>query len=247
MYNKKAALYYDYFVGKGDIPFFRRLLLRLGGAVLDMGCGTGTMALDFAGAGLEVVGVDNSPYMLDMADSRRDKLTPRVKERVEFVEGDMQDFPWDHQFSTAIFARGSFAHLLSSEEQMACLANVRKLLEVGGRIVLDLSPPSIEFLQGGTKLGETVGVDGDIKLLRTIHTRCDLNRQLCHHTVIYEQYRGGVLQERVLGELSLSLLFPREVMLLLQASGFSIQEIYGDAHGESFTSASRRLIVVASK
>lgn len=247
MYGRKASLYYDYFASKEDIPFFRRLVLSTGGPVLDLGCGTGTLALDLAGAGLEVVGVDSSPYMLDIARAKGDKLPPSSRERLHFVEADMQDFPWEGQFSTALLARGSFACLLSSEEQLRCLANLRKLLVLGGKIVMDLFPPSLDMLQGGTSVGRCVNVDGDIKLLRIIHSRCDLNSQRCYLTTIYQQYKGGVLLEQVLEESAISLLFPREALLLLRQSRFSVEEVYGDTGGGSFTASSRRMIIVASK
>lgn len=247
MYHKKASLYYDYFAGKEGIPFFRRLMLRLGGPVLDLGCGTGPLAIDLAGAGLEVVGVDSSHYMLDVARDKRDKLSPSTKERLSLMEGDMLDFPYDGQFASVLIARGSFGHLLSTEEQLRCLANVRKLLPLGGKIVLDLYPPSLDMIQGGISVGRSVAVDGDINLLRTIHTRCDLNTQRCFFTIIYQQYKGGVLLEQVLEESATSLLFPREVLLLLRQSKFAVEEVYGDTSGGSFTASSRRMIIVASK
>lgn len=247
MYDKKPALYYDYFAVKDDIPFFRRLMLRLGGPVLDLGSGTGPITLDLAGAGMTVVGVDSSRHMLEIARSKQDKLSPSVRERLKFVEGDMIDFPYNGKFASAIAARGSFAYLLSSEEQLRCLTNVGNLLEVGGKIVLDLYPPSPEQVAGGTSISRTITVDGDIKLLRTIHTRSDLNKQKCYYTIIYQQYKGGILLEQVLEESVISLLFPREVLLLLRQSGFAVEEVYGDTTGGEFSSASRRMIVVASK
>lgn len=247
MFGRKASRYYDYFDGKEDVPFFRRLMLRLGGPVLDLGCGTGTIALDLAGAGLEVVGVDSSPYMLDIAREKRDKLPPRSRERVRFFEGDMQSFPWEKQFASALLARNSFACLLSTQEQLRCLSHVRNLLAVGGKIVLDLIPPHGEMLQGGVSVGRSVVLDGDIRLLRTVHTRCDLISQLCRQTIIYQCYQGGVLSEQVLEEVCTSLLFPREVLLLLRQTGFAAEEIYGDTGGGQFSAASRRMIVVAGK
>lgn len=247
MYGKKASLYYEYFADREEIPFFRRLLLRLGGPVLDLGCGTGALAQDMAAAGLDVVGVDNSYYMLEIARKKGDKLLPSSKGRLKFVEGDMQDFPWEGQFSTALLARGSFLHLLDSEEQLRCLANLRNLLTVGGKIVLDLYPPTMDLLRGGTGVGRSITVDGDIKLVRTVHCRCDLNNQRCNSSITYQQYKGGVLMEQVLGESTTSLLFPREVLLLLRQSRFSVEEIYGDISGGSFTSSSRRMIIIAAK
>lgn len=247
MYHKKAAHYYDFFASKEDLPFFRRLLLRLGGPVLDFGCGTGVLALDLAGAGLEVLGVDNSPYMLDIALDRLGQAPPSVRDRIEFIEGDMIDFPREDKFVTVLIARGSFGHLLSTDDQLRCLTNAGNLLADGGKIVLDLYPPSLDFLRGGTSVGKSVTLDNETSLLRTIHTRCDLNTQRCRNTIIYEQFKGGIMQERVLEEFSTCLLFPREAMLLLALSGYTVEEVYGDTSGGSYSASSRRMIVIAGK
>jgi SAM-dependent methyltransferase len=247
MYHKKAALYYDYFAGKEDIPFFRRLMLRMGGPVLEMGSGTGLIALDLGSAGLEVLGVDRSRHMLDVARSKWDKLSPSIKERVKFMEGDMINFPLDRQFSSALIARGSFEHLLDTDDQLRCLANVRKLLDSGGKLVVDLSTPSLELIKRGITADRSVSVDGDITLLRTVHIRTDLNNQRCNTTITYEHYKGGVLVEQVLAEAATSLIFPREALLLFRQTGFSVEDVYGDTTGGGFNSSSRRMIVVARK
>ena len=247
MGNEKAAIYHDFFAEKEDLPFFRRLMLRLGGPVLDLGCGIGAIAIDLAGAGLDVVAIDNSSYMLEVARSKWEKLVPSVKERIEFVEEDMRDFPYPRQFASAIAARGSFAYLLSTADQLDCLANLRKLLATGGKILLDLFPPSLDLLRGGTDFERSVAADGETTLVRITYTRCDLNRQRCRSTITYQQYKGGILVEQVLAESVTSLLFPRETLLLLRQSGFTVEEVFGDTTGGSFNGDSRRLIVVAGK
>lgn len=246
-YHAKAAWYYDFFADKTDLPFIRRMMLRFGGPVLDLATGTGRVALDLAGAGLEVVGVDNSRHMLEVAQAKLDRQGPSVKERLELVEGDMADLPLRRSFKSAIIAGGSFAHLLSSRDQLGCLKSVANLLEPGGKLVLDLIPPDRELVNGGTQVGRSINVDGDVSLLRTIHWRSDLNLQRVWYTTIYEKYRGNVLQERVLEESVISLLFPREVQLLLEQAGFSVEEILGDTAGGSFNSSSRRLIIMGVK
>ncbi|MTI96962.1 MAG: class I SAM-dependent methyltransferase [Firmicutes bacterium] len=246
-YHKKTAQYYDYFVDKRDLPYFRRLMLQLGGPVLVPGCGTGRVVFDLISAGLEVVGVDNSPYMLDVARDKHDRSGPTIKGRLELVEADMVDMPLRRTFASALVAGGSFAHLLTLADQVSCLVSINRLLDSGGKLVLDLFPPDMTLLTDGATVSKVVHIDGGVSILRTIHRQSDLNLQRCNLTVIYEQYKGNVLVERVLDELAISLLFPREVQLLLEHTGFKVEKISGDLQGGSFSATSKRMIVVASK
>lgn len=245
--SPKAARYYDYFTSKDDLPFFRRLFLKLGGPVLDVGTGTGRVALDLANAGLEVLGVDKSAHMLDVARDKLDRQMPRVKERLAFAEDDMVSIELDRTFASILIGGDTYAHLLSSSEQLRCLRSMRKLLADKGKLVLEHVPPTLELLQGRAMVSRVVPVDGEIMLLRTVHPRCDLNSQRCTLTIIYEKYKAGVLVERVLEELATSLLFPREVLLLLAHAGFAVEHCWGDTAGNGFRPSSRRMIVVAGK
>ena len=93
-------------------------MLRLGGPVLDRGLCTGTIALIRLG-GPEVVGVDSSPscWMCPVRTSSR----PGAGKGSAFLKGDMQSFPWEKQFASALLARNSFACLLST--QSSCVAS----------------------------------------------------------------------------------------------------------------------------
>src|SRR3712207_6020181 len=67
-------------LGRRDVPFWRTLARQGGGRVLELGCGTGRIALPLARAGAMVVGIDRSAPMLERARqrSRRAKLHGRV-------------------------------------------------------------------------------------------------------------------------------------------------------------------------
>ncbi len=246
-YQEKTARYYDYFVGKEDLPFFRRLFLKLGGPVLDVGTGTGRVALDLAHAGLEVVGVDKCPYMLEVARQKMERQPPSVKDRLNFTEDDMVNMSLDRTFANVFFGGGSFSHLLSSNEQLRCLYNVYKLLDEGGRLVIDLPAPTGDTLKNRIDVSRSVPLDGDSSLFRTVHTRCDINNQRLVSTVIYERYRGETMQERVLSENVSSIIFPREILLVLASASYKLVDFWGDTSGTGFRSGSKRMIIVAEK
>src|SRR6476646_11262799 len=90
--------------GGDDVPFFRRLAIETGGPVLELGAGTGRVAIPIAEAGIEVVGLDRSRAMLALAERKRRALPAEVRRRLRFVEGDMTDLRLGRRFGLVFAA-----------------------------------------------------------------------------------------------------------------------------------------------
>ena len=71
MTYRRAAKFYDLFGSKNDLEFYLELALQSGEKALELGVGTGRVAIPLAKAGITVVGIDNSVHMLRVA---REKL-----------------------------------------------------------------------------------------------------------------------------------------------------------------------------
>ncbi|MGI9052925.1 MAG: class I SAM-dependent DNA methyltransferase [Ilumatobacteraceae bacterium] len=110
-------------------------LAGLGGAVLELGVGTGRLAVPLAARGLAVHGVDASSAMLD-------RLRTRDPDRlVTVIEGDMVDDLPSGPFDVVLVAYNTFFNLESAERQAACFAAVAERLGSGGRFVIDAFVP----------------------------------------------------------------------------------------------------------
>lgn len=125
--RRNARKYYAVDAGK-DV--YRRLVLERGGPefrVLEYGCGTGSLALDLARSGSDVVGIDISPVAL----ARARKRARRAKVSATFVEMDAQslDFP-DRSFDL-VSGSGILHHL----ELAPAVAEIRRVLRPGGAAV----------------------------------------------------------------------------------------------------------------
>ena len=94
----------------GDVDFYADLLPP-GGAVLELGAGTGRIALSLAQRGFQVTGVDNSPAMLAQAKLKRTALGSEVAERVKFAKADMTAFDLGRTFDAVICTYYTLAHL----------------------------------------------------------------------------------------------------------------------------------------
>lgn len=115
-------------------------LFGTGGAILELGVGTGRLALAMADRGLLVTGLDVSPAMLDKLRSK-----PGA-DRIVLVEGDMADpastveQPVDG-FDAVVIGFNTFFNLTTPSDQASCLRGVAKLLRPGGILVLEAFVP----------------------------------------------------------------------------------------------------------
>jgi SAM-dependent methyltransferase len=79
-------------LGRRDVPFWRNLAIHVGGPVLELGCGTGRIALPLGRAGVTLVGIDRSEAMLARARARVKRSG--MAGRVQLVRGDIRYLPF---------------------------------------------------------------------------------------------------------------------------------------------------------
>ena len=123
-----------------DIEFYVEEAIASGGPVVELGVGTGRIAIPTAAAGVHVIGVDSSVGMLEVcAEQAR---AAGVAERVELRLGDLRRPPVDERVPLVTSPFRAFLHLASDDERLEALAAVRALLRDGGRLVFDVFRPS---------------------------------------------------------------------------------------------------------
>ncbi len=113
------------------------LLVELadGGPVLELGVGTGRIALPLAGRGLEVHGIDASPAMLEHLRAKPGG------DRVHTHLGDMGEVAVDAEFRLVFVAANTLFMLASQDEQVRCFQAVARRLTPGGRFVVEAQVP----------------------------------------------------------------------------------------------------------
>jgi SAM-dependent methyltransferase len=120
-----------------DIGFYVDLALASGGPVLEIGVGSGRVAVPTALAGVRVVGVDTSPVMLDLA---RERAAPHGV-ALELVEADMRDLPDLGTFALVTVPFRAFLHLRDDDERLAVLRALHDRLRPGGTLAFDVFHP----------------------------------------------------------------------------------------------------------
>jgi SAM-dependent methyltransferase len=221
----RSAKYYDLFGEKDDSAYYKELGMQYGSA-LEIGVGTARVALELAAAGVDVWGIDNSQKMLEIARATCAEQPADIKNRIVLTCADMTDFHLSTQFPLVYMASSVFSHCITQEDQLDCLTCVLNHLEEGGLFVLDLHLPEPSYTTA-LRLIDKEEVD-DTVVVRWISNRAEYADQLLHTTLIFEAYTNGVLTERIIESSTVSLIYKRELLLLLDKAGFTIEHIYGN-------------------
>jgi SAM-dependent methyltransferase len=124
-----------------DIAFYvDEARAAAGTHVVELGVGTGRIALPIARAGIRVVGVDSSPRMLDVCSRRASRAG--LDDLLDLRVGDLRDPPVDGTSALVICPFRSYLHLQTDADRLEALQAARRLLEPGGRLVFDVFAPA---------------------------------------------------------------------------------------------------------
>jgi SAM-dependent methyltransferase len=128
-----------------DVDFYVEEALVSGGPVVELAVGTGRIAVPIAKAGVRVIGVDESPAMIEgaRAYAERENVSPLVDLRL----GDLRDPPVDERVPLATVPFRSLLHMPDEHEKLRALTAAASVLEPGGRFVFDVFAPSPEDIE----------------------------------------------------------------------------------------------------
>lgn len=128
--------------------------LAAGGPVLELGVGTGRLALPLAARGLAVHGVDSSPEMIALLRAKAGGPDLPV------TVGDFADLDLSEDFALVVLAFNTIFALPTQEAQVACFAIAAQHLRPGGRFVIEaFVPDPTRFTQGQMVRTYAIGVD----------------------------------------------------------------------------------------
>ncbi len=145
-YDSIAELYDDWSRSvTEDVAFYVEEAAADGGPVVELGIGTGRIAVPIAQAGVRVIGVDSSAGMLGVARARAEAAG--VAELLDLREGDLRSPPVDGPVGLVIVPFRALLHMETDATRLEALGAIRALLRPGGRLVFDVFAPSSEDIE----------------------------------------------------------------------------------------------------
>jgi SAM-dependent methyltransferase len=122
-----------------DVPFYVAEARKAGGPIVELGVGTGRIAVPTAAAGVAVIGVDSSARMLEVC--RRAAEAAGVTELLDLRLGDLASPPVSERVRLVTCPFRAYLHLPDDESRLAALTAARELLVPGGRLIFDVFAP----------------------------------------------------------------------------------------------------------
>lgn len=244
------AAYYDWenaqTVGRRDIAFWQRMASAAKGSVLELGCGTGRVALPVAREGATVVGIDRSDAMLDRARKRVKRA--RLQKRIQLVRGDIRHLPFpDRTFPLVMAPYGILQSLLVQRDLTRTLESVRRVLTKKGvfgmELVADL-PAWDEYSKRVSMKGKRGPNGKPISLVESVIQ--DRARQITRFEQEFVEGRGKSAVRKKFGLAFRTLTVPQMVRRLEKA-GLEVAALHGDYQGGAWDLRAEVWIILARR
>ena len=208
-------------------------LVPVGSRVLELAVGTGRVALPLAARGFAVEGVDGSPAMVE-----RMRAKPGG-ESIPTVIGDLADVPVTGPFALAYLVFNTLYNLPDQARQVDCFRNVARVLEPGGRFVVECFVQDLTaFDPAGQATSHNLSEDA-VTVEFSVHDPVA-------QAVTY-QYLSFDADGTTLRPLRQRYIWPSEMDLMAQLAGLRPHSRYQDWDRSPFTGASRRHVSVYAK
>ena len=206
--------------------------LAQAGPVLELGIGTGRIALPLSRRGVRVHGIELSPAMIERlsADQGESDVTVTL--------GDFATAKADDTFTLAYLVRNTIMNLTTQDEQVQCFRNVASHLRPGGCFVIEVIVPALRRLPPG----ETVRAFTVTPTHVGFDEYVDLPKQIS-----YSHHYWAIDGQLITRSAPFRYVWPSELDLMARLAGMSLRERWSDWHRRPFTSESLNHISVWEK
>lgn len=199
--------------------------LAHGGAALELGVGTGRVAIPLAAAGVDVTAIEISQEMIDRLESKPGSESVRV------VKGDFADACSGSTFSVIYAVGHTFFSLLTQDEQVRCFENVAKCLALHGVFVIETWIPDPGQIAARTLINPVVVTPDTLVLAIKYYDRA--RQLLIGHHLEFHNGKTAIYPEVV------RYAAPTELDLMARIAGLRVRERHAGWNGEPFTAQSQ--------
>ena len=233
-----------------DVAWYTDRYVEAGDVCLELAVGSARIAAKAVRRGARIVGVDLSAEMLAQAERRRSTLPLKLRDHLELHQADMRDFDLGRTFSLITCPFNAFQHLYTREDVARCLAMVRRHLAPGGRFIVDVLMPDLEYLSrsalrwyAGSRFRHPRHNAWYTYAERSAYDPVLQLNQMWFRLVRDPGEEWG--PEEITFQLSHRVFFPQEMEAHLHAAGLRLVEFHGDFQGAPLGKDAESMVVIA--
>lgn len=214
---------------RNDVDFYVEELANVRTPILEIGTGTGRIALPLARDGRKVVGIEPMPPMLAQFQSRLEREPSEVRKRITLHQADIFTLDLGQKFERIIAPFNVFQHLYTQPQIALALGNCLKHLKPNGQLIFDVLLPDLKCLLRDPRKRFPVRPLKD-PITKEVHDYFeqfdyDPASQVMMVTSIFKNRNTGQVTIRPLAHRQF---FPEELRALLLLHGFEIRNFWGD-------------------
>jgi SAM-dependent methyltransferase len=228
-YDVRSADLFEPSVVQPAVTFLAELAGR--GAALELGIGTGRLALPLSQRGIRVHGIELSPAMVAQLQAKPDA------DNIAVTIGDFATTKVDASFTLAYLVRNTITNLTTQDDQIDCFRNVAGHLEPGGFFVIEVYIPELQRLPPGETIHAFTVTPTHLGF-----EEYDVATQIAfsHHYWVED----GRLETF---SAPFRYVWPSELDLMARIAGMTLRERWSDWNREPFTKDSRSHVSVWQK
>ena len=251
---ERWAEWYDFAykaAGNRGVDFHVELARESGGPVLEIGVGTGRLAIPALEAGVDVVGIDLNEPMLDGARRKYEALG-EVGGSLELVLADMRTLDLGRKFPLVAAPARVLLLALTPEEQQATFHRLAAHVAPGGMFYFNVFMPNPELISDDSQsphlFREATHPETGNRVLMWNVNRFDTVAQTNHGLQIFEEIdeRGETVRKVTL-DVVIRYLYPSEIHEMAANAGLEVETIYGDFDRTPFSEDSSEQIFICRK
>ena len=237
----EAARYYDSNPdAPNDVLFYQQHIPSPDASVLELGCGTGRVALPLIPRCACYHGIDLSPAMIAICRAKLAQAgIPPGKARVD--EGDITAFDLGRPFDLIIAPFRVLQNLETDAEVDGLFRCIRGHLAPGGTCILNVFKPNRDpqglrqhWVSGEEQLSWETPTDTGRLACYARQARMDVERLVLYPELIYRRYEGDELKEEAMLKIVMRCYYPDTFEQLIRAHGFGIIQRWGGYAGEPY-------------
>ena len=220
---------------KGQIEFLmRHIRLPDGAKVLDLCCGCGRHAVELKQRGYDVVGLDLSEELLELACSR----AYECGEDMDFIQCDMREIPYEDHFDLIVNFFTSFGYFADDAENQKVLLSMAKALKPGGKFLVDYMNPE-NVARNLVEKDEKDIAEG----IHVIQERWidESPRRISKKITLIRDDEESIYRE------SVRMYSHEEMVKMLSEANLELLETYGDFDDSEYNQDSTRMVLIGRK